>query len=211
MTLTHICNMLGNIVKWIAVIVCSIIVGWTTSVWWSDISPYVLSWEIGMSDVLSIVVDIILACVIAQFIEKSISNKRVEKDYFINELDVMNEVVSDLERRCSNETTLSLHNITYELSRSRKILQRMWKMMSEVNQSYHHSHKADYDNLLKTLKDIDRKLTDTNTFSARDGFEPIKIKRNVIYLNSTVKPSIDADMTKVKEQILRMKISINRI
>lgn len=203
--------MLGNIVKWTAVIVCSIIIGWTASVWWSDSSPYVLSWEIGMPDVLSIVVDIILACVIAQFIEKSISNKRVEKDYFINELDVMNEVVSDLERRCSNENTLSLHNITYDLSRSRKILQRMWKMMNEVNQSFHSSHKAEYENLLKTLKDIDRKLTDTNTFTKRDGFEPIKIKRNVIYLNSTVRPSIDADITHLKELILRMKIRINRI
>lgn len=163
-----------------------------------------------MSDILGIIVDIILACVIAQILERNINNTRVEKDYFINELDVVSGIFTELDRVCSRETCLSLANITYDLSRSRKILARMWKMMEEVEKAYCKPLKGEYDDLFKSIKLLDKQLTDTTTFKSIDGFQPIKIVKNHIYINSTVKPNLDATISEIKERLLRLKIGVNK-
>lgn len=210
MILKRIWSMLGSIVKWSAVILCSIIVGWVLCLVFEDFAPYKLGWEIGMADILSIIIDIILACVIAQVIEKSMNNTRVEKEYFIKELDAVSDIYTELERTCTKDTTLSLINTNYDIGRSRKTLHRMWKMMREVDESYQRLFKKEFDSLMSAIKVLDKQLTDTTTFSSVDGFSPVKIIRNHIYLNKTVKPSIDDTLTEIKERIFRLKIKINK-
>lgn len=202
--------MLGNIVKWTAVILCSIIVGWVLCLIFQDISPYTLDWEIGMAEILAIVIEIVIACVIAQILEKNMNNTRFEKDYFIAELEAVNEIYSELEKTCAKETTLSLSNINYDIGRSRKVLHRMWKMIGEVKNAYRKHLKNDYDELISTIKALDKQLTDATTFKREDGFEPIKIARNHIYLNGSIKPSIDSSVSKIKELVLKLKIEINQ-
>lgn len=203
--------MLGRTVNWIVITICSMIIGWTLCLFFQDYGLFVLDWSIGMADVLSIIIDIILAIVIALLIEKSINNTRVEKDYFISELDTVNDIYSELEKICASETVLSLQNVTYNLGRSRKNLQRMWKMMNEVNNTFHKSSQDEFDAIIEQIRSIDSKLTDTSTFKESDGFHPIKIARNHIYLNNSVKPEIDKDFTTLKEKIFHLKIKINRI
>lgn len=202
--------MLGNIVKWSAVILCSMVLGWMLCIVLQDFSLFTLEWEIGMSDVLCIFIEIILACVIAQILEKNMNNTRVEKNYFINELDSVRDIFSEMERVCSKETVLSLLNTNYEIGRSRKILNRTWKMMGEVENTYQKSLAEDYNGLMKAIKIIDKQLTDTTTFKPEDGFEAIKIVRNHIYINNTVKPKLDATLSDIKEHLLRLKIKVNK-
>lgn len=203
--------MLGRNVNWIAALICGIVIGWTLYILLHNFAFFTLDWTIGLADVLAIVIEIILACVIAQLIDNKLNNTRVEKDYFINELDSVNDIYANLEKICSRETTLSLQNVTYDIGKSRKILQRMWKMMKEVNNYFHKSNQDDFSAILATINGINSKLTDTSTFKEEDGFTPIKISRNHIYLNNSVKPEIDRDMGYLKDQIFELKIKINRI
>lgn len=201
----------GRNVNWIAALICGIVIGWTLYILLHNFAFFTLDWTIGLSDVLAIVIEIILACVIAQLIDKTINNTRVEKDYFITELDSVNEIYTNLEKICSRETTLSLQNVTYDIGKSRKIIQRMWKMTKEVNYSFHNSNQNDFNEMLTTINGINSKLTDTSALKEEDGFTPIKILRNHIYLNNSVKPEIDKDLGRLKDQIFRLKIKINRI
>lgn len=203
--------MLGRNVNWIVALICGIVIGWTLYILLHNFAFFTLDWTIGLSDLLAIVIEIILACVIAQLIDNKINNIRVEKDYFINELDSVNEIYTNLEKICSRETTLSLPNVTYDIGKSRKTLQRMWKMMKEVNCTFHNSEQNDFNLLLTTINGINSKLTDTSTFKEEDGYTPIKIIRNHIYLNNSIKPEIDRDMGNLKDQIFKLKIKINRI
>lgn len=203
--------MLGRIVKYGAIIFCSFIVGWVFSVVCRNTAPYTLDWSINMADVLSVLVDVFLACVVAQLINKSIHNSRVEKDFLISELNSFNTIIVDLERVCSRETILSLPNTNYDIGRSRKVLQRMWKITEEVDRSFHLSHQKDFDEILDLVKKLGTKLTDAKYFQSKDGFQPIKIAKNHIYLNNSVKPEIDKDITNIKERVLQMKVAINKI
>ena len=201
----------GRNVNWIAALICGIVIGWTLYILLHNFAFFILDWTIGLSDVLAIVIEIILACVIAQLIDNKLNNTRVEKDYFINELDSVNDIYANLEKVCSRETTLSLQNVTYDIGKSRKILQRMWKMMKEVNNDFHKLNQDAFSAMLATINGINSKLTDTSTFKEEDGFTPIKISRDHIYLNNSVKPEIDRDMGYLKDQIFELKIKINRI
>ncbi len=87
----------------------------------------------------------------------------------------------------------------------------MWKMMGEVEKAYCKPLKNEYEELIRSIKLLDQQLTDTTTFNSNDGFQPIKIVKNHIYINSTVKPSLDSTISEIKELLLRLKIAVNKI
>ena len=50
------------------------------------------------------------------------------------------------------------------LSRSRRILNRFWKLKIEHNPTFSSKGKKQYDIILKSIKQVDGYLTDTKTF-----------------------------------------------
>ena len=188
-----------------------IIVGWTLGQVLENISPFTLDRSISLSDVLSIVVELFLACYIARLIEKGIQDQRVEKDFFINELSDTQQTLSELERNCSGTTNLSLYVTVYEVEKARRNLQRIWGIMSVRNKEFHKKHNKDFEKLVILVKKLNSQLTDSNYFTSYQGCEPVKITKGHIYLNRTVQPEIGKTFGKIKDSLFDWKIRINNM
>lgn len=211
MTSNTILSMLGNIAKWIVISVCLFVLGWTAGRVFDAWAFFDLEWSISVADVLSVIVDIALAFMVAKIIEKSIQDSRVEKDFFIKEIDTVSDILTDLDKICSKETTLSLSTTVYEISRARKLLLRVWKSLEEMKARYSKSHQKDKTELLTALRDLNTRLTDVRSYDGRNDIQPIKLSRGHIYLNATIKPEIDECIAGIKDKLLRMKIGINKM
>lgn len=203
--------MLGNIVKWVAGPIALLVIGWTAGQMFENWVFFNLDSSISIADVLAIIVDILLALIIAVFIEKSLQDSRIEKDFLIKEIDNASEILTDLEKICANETTLSLSKTIYDISRARKILLAVWKTLEELKPDYCNKHKENKTAILTGLKILNSWLTDVKSYETKTGIEPIKINKGHIYLNGTVKPEIDNCIADIKDRLLRLKISINKI
>ena len=188
-----------------------IIVGWTLGQVLENISPFTLDRSISLSDVLSIEVELFLACYIARLIEKGIQDQRVEKDFFINELSDTQQTLSELERNCSGTTNLSLYVTVYEVEKARRNLQRIWGIMSVRNKEFHKKHNKDFEKLVILVKKLNSQLTDSNYFTSYQGCEPVKITKGHIYLNRTVQPEIGKTFGKIKDSLFDWKIRINNM
>lgn len=203
--------MLGNIAKWGILTVCLFVLGWTAGQIFEAWTFFDLEWSISVADVLSIVVDIALAFIIAKIIEKSIQDSRVEKDFFIKEIDTVSDILTDLDKICSKETTLSLNTTVYEISRARKLFLRVWKSLEEMKVSFCKAHQKEKAELLTALRELNTQLTDVRSYDGRNDIQPIKLSGGHIYLNATVKPEIDECIAGIKDRLLKMKIGINKM
>ena len=203
--------MKGKLTKSIFLALLLIIVGWTLGQVLENISPFTLDRSISLSDVLSIVVELFLACYIARLIEKGIQDQRVEKDFFINELSDTQQTLSELERNCSGTTNLSLYVTVYEVEKARRNLQRIWGIMSVRNKEFHKKHNKDFEKLVILVKKLNSQLTDSNYFTSYQGCEPVKITKGHIYLNRTVQPEIGKTFGKIKDSLFDWKIRINNM
>lgn len=203
--------MLGKIVKWLGICTVCLAIGWTGCILLSKKAPYLLTREINLTDLLAILADIILTCVIATVLTKRLDNNRTEKDYLINELGSLSETMNDLEQQCYRNTVLSFQNTVYALSKARKILMRVQSKVEEYHKSFHKNNKQDFENIRMTIIQLNSKLTDSTYFSAAVGYTPIRIARNNIYLNNTVKPDIDNSFSSIRDGLLSLKLKLNRI
>lgn len=201
--------MRGRIVVRILFIVVFFVLGWTVGQVFEDVSPFVLDWSISLSDVLSILVEIGLAIVLAILIEKGMQNQRVEKDFFINELNDIQQSLSELERTCYRIVPMSLNQTVFQVEKPRKDLTKMWAIMRERDKSFYDSKNSEFEILIKNLKTLNSQLSDSNFFKSEDGYKPVSITRGVIHLNGSVLKEIDGTFGVIKEQIFKMKIAIN--
>ncbi|MBO4843960.1 MAG: hypothetical protein J5490_05150 [Bacteroidales bacterium] len=164
-----------------------------------------------MADVLSIVVNILLAILVAVMIERGMQNQRVEKDFFISELNEAQQSFSDLERMCSRNNSLSLQLTVYEVEKAKKNLVRMWNNMGEQEGNFHKKHNDEFLTLIQNIKTLNTQFSDSNYYKDKTGYKPITIKRNHIYLNNTVKQEIGRTFSIIKDAIFQLKIAINNI
>ena len=203
--------MRGNIVVKILIAIVVFVAGWTLGQVLEDYSPFVLDWSISLSDVLTILVDIALAIVLAILIEKGMQNQRVEKDFFITELDEIQQSFTELGKSCSRLVPLSLNQTVYQVEKPRKDLLKLWETMEVRNKSFHSKKKDEFDELIKTIKKLNSQLSDSNYFSSSKGYNPVKITRGTIHLNGSVTEEIDKSFGEIKDAIFKMKIAINEM
>lgn len=201
--------MRGNIIVSALLAILFIAIGWTLGQVLEDIAPFTLDWAISIPDILTIIVEIFLACYIARLIEKGIQDQRVEKDFFIQELSSTQDSLIELERSCSRTTSLSLNLTIYEVEKIKRNLIRIWEIMATRNKSFHDKNNNDYQKLLTSIKTLNTQLTDSNYFNNIKGISPVKIVKGVIHLNHTVIPGINKTFTSIKDSIFSWKIKIN--
>ena len=201
--------MRGSIIVSSLLAILFIAIGWTLGQVLEDIAPFTLDWAISIPDVLTIIVELFLACYIARLIEKGVQDQRVEKDFFIQELSTTQDSLIELERSCSRTTSLSLNLTIYEVEKIKRNLIRIWKIMATRNKSFHDKNNSDYQKLLASIKILNTQLTDSSYFNSINGISPIKIVRGVIHLNHTVIPEISKSFTSIKDSIFSWKIRIN--
>ena len=79
--------MRGNIGKYSVITAVSVIIGWTACVLFEHWSILTLDLSISVTDVLTLVVEVGLALFVASVLERGLQNKRVEKDFYLKELD----------------------------------------------------------------------------------------------------------------------------
>lgn len=173
------------------------------------VSPLILDWSISISDILAILVEIGIAIIIAWLVEKGMQNQRVEKDFFISELDDAQCFFSELEKDCSRLSTLSFQQTIFQIEKTRKDLMKMWETIEIRNKRFHDKKNNDFDGLIKTIKVVNSQLSDSNYFKEYDGCKPIIIKKGDIHLNNTVVTMITDTLDSIKDCIFRMKLAIN--
>lgn len=198
----------GKIVNSLVFIV-AVVIGWTACLIFQNKAFLTLDCSISIAEVLTLIVEIFLAIFVANVIERSLQNKRVEKDFYLKELDDVLEILSELEKLCAEQNVLSFDVTVERLSRSRRILSRLWKLKNEYEKAFVSRYNDDYVTILATIKDIDSKLTDSKTLQGMPKVIPIKISKGKIYLNATVRPTIEDSISQTKANIFKMKILIN--
>lgn len=199
-----------NIVKWVAVVLVFVI-GWTAGQVFESWAFFVLDNSMNVSDVLGILVECVLAVFIVRAITKKDEEKRVEKEFFIKEYDKAQEVISELEKECATQNILSLDVTTYNLSRCRKTVVKVWMKIRELYPAFTKRNEANQTDLLIKIKSLDSKLTDTKSYQGIKGIEPLKITNRKVYLNGTIKPMIDDDISELKLMLLDMKLLVNKL
>ena len=123
--------MLRNIIKWVAVVLV-FVAGWTAGQIFESWAFFELDNSMNVSDVLGILVECALAVFIVRAITKKDEEKRVEKEFFISEYDKAQEVISELEKECATQNVLSLDVTTYNLSRCRKTVVKIYQNKVEA-------------------------------------------------------------------------------
>lgn len=201
--------MRGSIVKYSVVAVVSVIIGWTACVLFEHWSILTLDLSISVTDVLTLVVEVGLALFVANVLERGLQNKRVEKDFYLKELDDILIIFSELERLCAQQSVLSLDVTVESLSRSKRILNRLWKLKEEYETSFARQNQKVYNTVLASIKDVDKKLTDAKALNGEPKVTPIKISNGKIYLNSSVRPIIEESISQAKKDLFKMKVLIN--
>lgn len=204
-------NMRGKIVIKSLLAFLLVIIGWTLGQILENISPFTLDWSISIADILTIIVELFLACFIARLIEKGIQDQRVEKDFFIKELGDTQQCLSELERNCSQTYPLSFHVTVYEVEKAKKNLQRIWNIMAVRDKSFHDKYNKDFEITVSLIKELNSQLTDSNFFNSYKGCNPVKITKGLIYLNHSVQPEIGKTFGKIKDSIFDWKIRINNM
>lgn len=201
--------MRGHIIINSIIAVLCIIIGWTACILFENSAILTLDLSTNVSDVLALVVNVILALYIAWVVERGIQNRRVEKDFYIKEIDIAESIFSDLEQECIGNDTLLLDKTVQKLSRSRRILFRVWKLKTEADKSFLRENQEKYNELLLKIKEVDKSLTDTGHFNSDSSVTPIKITRGKITLNSSIRPAIEDAIGHVRTQLFQMKVLIN--
>jgi hypothetical protein len=201
--------MRGNIVVNVLIAIGLIVLGWTLGQVCESYAFIKLDLSIGISDILAVFVEIVLAFIIVNVIENNAQNHRVEKDFFISELNEVQQTLTELEKSCSSSCPLSFTQTVYEISKSKKNLLGMWKVMSERDYNFHSQKNKDFEEIIGKIKLLNSQLTDADFFKAVNGYEPVKIVKGHIYINKTVNSELDMTFAEIKEGIFDMKIAIN--
>ena len=201
--------MRGSIVVKILLVIVVFALGWTLGQVLENISPFTLDWTISLSDILSILVEISLAVVLALLIEKGMQNQRVEKDFFITELNDAQQSLSEIERSCARLVPLSLQQTVFQIEKPRKDLTKMWEIMKERNKTFHDKKNSDFEVLVRNLKKLNSQLSDSKFFKTEEGYKPVSITRGVIHLNNSITNDLDTTFGAIKDEIFKMKIAIN--
>ena len=191
--------MRGTIVINLLLVIVSFVIGWTLCLFLQNLSIFQLDRTINLSEVLEIIVDIILASLIAFFIDRSLHNQRVEKDFYISELDEAQRAFSELAKDCSSVTPMSLNQTVYRVEKPKKDLLKMWDTLGIRNKSFHERKKSDFDTLISNIKTLNSKLSDSTFFKVEDGYKPVSISNGVIHINKTVTKSIDETFASIKD------------
>lgn len=201
--------MRGRTVVKILVAIIVFVMGWTCGQVLKDVSPFTLDWSISLSEIFAILVEIGLAIVIALLVEKGMQNQRVEKDFFISELDDAQKAFSELAKDCSRLVPLSLNQTVYQVEKPKKDLLKMWDTLGIRNQSFHDKKKPEFDTIIANIKTLNSQLSDSTFFKKEEGYKPVSITKGVIHLNNTVTKPIDETFGNIKDSIFKMKIAIN--
>lgn len=202
--------MLRNIIKWVAVVLV-FVAGWTAGQIFESWAFFELDNSMNVSDVLGILVECALAVFIVRAITKKDEEKRVEKEFFISEYDKAQEVISELEKECATQNVLSLDVTTYNLSRCRKTVVKIWMKIGELYPGFKKKNEVRQTSLLAKIKSLDSKLTDTKIYKGMKGIDALKIKNRKVYINGTIKPLIDDDISELKLMLLDMKLCVNKM
>lgn len=202
--------MLRNIIKWVAVVLV-FVAGWTAGQIFESWAFFELDNSMNVSDVLGILVECALAVFIVRSITKKDEEKRVEKEFFISEYDKAQEVISELEKECATQNVLSLDVTTYNLSRCRKTVVKIWMKIGELYPGFIKKNEVRQTSLLAKIKSLDSKLTDTKIYKGMKGIDALKIKNRKVYINGTIKPLIDDDISELKLMLLDMKLCVNKM
>lgn len=202
--------MLRNIIKWVAVVLV-FVAGWTAGQIFESWAFFELDNSMNVSAVLGILVECALAVFIVRAITKKDEEKRVEKEFFISEYDKAQEVISELEKECATQNVLSLDVTTYNLSRCRKTVVKIWMKIGELYPGFKKKNEVRQTSLLAKIKSLDSKLTDTKIYKGMKGIDALKIKNRKVYINGTIKPLIDDDISELKLMLLDMKLCVNKM
>lgn len=202
--------MLRNIVKYIAGILL-FVAGWTTGQILEDIAYFEFDNSLNVFDLVSVAVECVLAVFIVRAIGKKDEENRVEKDFYIQEYDKAHDVINAIEKQCATQNILSLDEINYSLSRCRKIIVKLWKQIVELHPGFEDKYKEKQNELQGSLNSLNRKLTDTKFYIGIQRIESLKINKGKIYLNGTIKPGIDDEISVLKSKLLEMKILVNKL
>lgn len=200
----HMANLLSKIVISILLILLGLIIGK-----FINFPHFVISKEIDLINILSIIVTIGLAVAITTFFDKRKSDYRTEKDLIIKRVDDIYNICSVLQiEAVSGE--IEYTDVAYSIKRINVSINSVYGLINKTNFNVEKEIKSTFKTSISELRDI---LTNTPLISEKEvelSDIPISVKNGVIHFNRERISHIEMKFDKLKNLLLEWQIIINK-
>lgn len=198
-----------NIINFILFVVGGIIIGIFLQLTFTF--PISFNPQIGLIDILELIVTIFLGIYIARIIEKRLQDKRIEKDILLKNIEQIEYLIQEFEKIEVGEP-ISYIKITHRISKAREKKNRMLSNIihkvkpNKIIDSQIEDIKSKLKNDFKTLK-----LLLTNTPPQETGSTEVKvINGNITYFESRLN-EIFAVLFDINDRLLELKLIVNNL
>ena len=136
------------------VAVALIALGWVLGQYIENIAFFTYSHEISLIDVISLIVTVFMAWYVSRILEKSIQDKRTEKDLILSKIDEVDQAINSLILLNSSESTVSYVKVVHILTKSRKWSVRFWNIIDQKYKGLSNKEKDNYTSIEEGKADI---------------------------------------------------------
>lgn len=197
-------NLLSKIIIAILLLLLGVIIGK-----FINFPHFVISKDIDLINILSIIVTIGLAVAITTFFDKRKSDYRTEKDLIIKRVDDIYNICSILQTEAISGN-IEYTEAAYSIKRINVAINSVYALINMSNFNVEDGTKNNFKTSISELKDI---LTNTPKISEKEvelSEIPISVKNGVIHFNRERISQIEMKFDKLKNLLLEWQIMINK-
>lgn len=196
-------NLLSKIIIGVLLLLLGVVIGK-----FINFPHFVISKDIDLVNILSIIVTIGLAVAITTFFDKRKSDYRTEKDLIIKRVDDIYNICSILQTEAISGN-IEYTEAAYSIKRINVAIKSVYGLINMSNFNVEDETKTNFKTSISELKDI---LTNTPMISEKEvklSEIPISVKNGVIHFNRERISQIEMKFDKLKNLLLEWQIKIN--
>lgn len=188
------------------VAVALIALGWVLGQYIENIAFFTYSHEISLIDVISLIVTVFMAWYVSRILEKSIQDKRTEKDLILSKIDEVDQAINSLILLNSSESTVSYVKVVHILTKSRKWSVRFWNIIDQKYKGLSNKEKDNYTSMLNKMREANILCTYTPPTSVDENI--LIVDGEITYSNAR-KYEIDIKLESIRDDLIDFKMKVN--
>ena len=188
------------------VAVALIALGWVLGQSIENIAFFTYSHEISLIDVISLIVTVFMAWYVSRILEKSIQDKRTEKDLILSKIDEVDQAINSLILLNSSESTVSYVKVVHILTKSRKWSVRFWNIIDQKYKGLSNKEKDNYTSMLNKMREANILCTYTPPTGVDENI--LIVDGEITYSNAR-KYEIDIKLESIRDDLIDFKMKVN--
>lgn len=196
-----------SFVIYIVILVLGILLGKLVSVWPLLDLKYEVDIIGALSTLSSIIITLLVAYWVANFLEKSKETNRAEKDLFIRRIEDLSLLIEELSEKVSSQS-LEFIEAASTLKRISIKYHSVFSCLTETEITIDGAYETEAKETIALIKDL---LTNTPVLNEDNVNEiPIEIRDGIIRITNERKIQIEASFDKLKTNIFVTELAINK-